>query len=394
MKTKKIVFGLIMIAMSMCMIVSWNNRDINTLAIVTAIGIDKSPNGYLVTLQVVHPDAISLKHINEAPVILFTEEGKDVYEVLQRLTTQSSRTLYLSHAKIIVFGQKFAEEGISYVLEYMLRSQDLRTDFYFLVAKDTMAKDVLTVLTPLEAIPATKIYNALKNSEEVWAPTKTVRIVELINAVVSEGKEPVLSGIEITGSEIKTVSTDTLNNTKLDNILKLSSIGVLKKDKFLGWLDEEESKGYNYITNNIKNTGSYVDVDSGTVSFSVKKVQSKQKAYLINEEPAIKVIIDVEADIEAVSCEMDITKEENIKELEKLSEEKIVSICNEVFVKAQKDFNSDIFGFGDEIHRTYPKLWEKLEDKWDIVFGSLDITIEVNMQIKGAGSFSKPFFIQ
>jgi spore germination protein KC len=374
----------------------WSGNEVNTLAITACIGIDKVEKGYLVTDQVINPKAIASKRVtNESPVYLYSTEGVDLDETIRRLTTQSSRKIYNAHLRMVVFGENIAKDGIKDILDYFLRNYQYRTDFYFVVAKDTTAHEVLSVLTPLDTIPGIEMYNSLKISSEEWASTNSIRIIELVNSIIADGKNPVITGIEITSSEINTKSTEALKQNHEPNKLLYASLGAFKKDKLVGWLDEDESKGYKYITGNVKSTVGYAYYgDKVKISSEVLNAKSVIKASLVNGKPDIDVEINAKINVKAIDGEFDISKEENKKRLIEIDENKIKLFCNKVVSKAQKDLKTDIFGFGEAIHRKYPEMWAKIKDNWNNEFVDLPVSITVKVKINQIGQITKPFFIK
>lgn len=393
MKPKNIL-AIFMILPVMCLTGCWSSREINTLAITICIGIDKTENGYLLTEQVLNPKAIaSQKATNESPVVLYTTEGKDIGEMTKRLTKQTSRIIYNTHLRMVVFGEDIAKDGIQDLLDYFARNYEYRTDFDFVVAKNTTAKNILSILTPLESIPGMEMYNSLKLSEENWASTKSMRMIALINAIIADGKNPVLTGIEISGDEIDLNSTDALKQSEQIKKLQYTSLAAFKKDKLAGWLNEDESKGYNYICGNVTNTAEYGSYgDKAKITFDVINTKSQMKASLINGKPAIDVEISVTQNIGTVEGEFDVTKPENKEILNEISEERIQSLCEQAVYKLQNELKTDIFGFGEAIHRKYPKLWEKIKDDWNNEFTELPVNITVRVKTNQFGQITKSFF--
>jgi spore germination protein KC len=396
MKIKKIV--VVVMAFFQIIVLSgcWDSREIDTLAITICVGIDKNKDGYIVTQQILNPgNIISKEGKNFSPVIIYSDTGKDIFEIFRRLTTQSPRKMYVSHLKMFVFGQKVAEEGIQEIIDFFARGPEFRSDYYFIVAKDTTAKDVLSIQTPLEIVPGMKLYESLETSEKAWAPTKAVRIFELINCLTSDGKDPVMTGIEITSGVENSESTEALSISDDIKKLKYSSLGVFKKDKLIGWLDENESKGYNYIIGNVDSTVEYVNYeDISKITLEVKSAKSKIKVMLVDDKPAINVEINLIQNITAIEGNFDPINKDNEKNINDLSEEKIKSMCNKTINKVQKELKSDIFGFGDEIHRKYPELWEELKYNWDEEFSNLPVITTVNVKINQLGQFIKPYFME
>ena len=52
----------------------------------------------------------------------------------------------------------------------------------------------------------------------------------------------------------------------------------------------------------------------------------------------------------------------------------------------QQTYRADIFGFGEELHRTDPKKWKKIKDDWPTMFQELPVNVEVNVKTKGLGT--------
>ena len=395
MKLKRLLFILIILS-TIFLTGCWSSREINTLAIAVCIGIDKTENGYLVTEQVLNPRAIASKKATaESPVVIYTAEGNDLAEITRRFTTQSSRILYNGDLRMVVFGEDVAKDGIQNILDYFLRNYEYRTDFYFVIAKNSTANEVLGILTPIETVPGFSMYISLKMSEEKWAAMKSIRIIELVNSIIADGDNPVLTGIEISQDEISPKSTDILKQSGEYKKLNFTGLGAFNKDKIVGWLDEDESKGYNYITDNVKNTIEHADYDSKVkITYEIINAKSRTKVYFLENKPAIEVKIKTKCNIEIVEGEFDVSAEENKQVLNKLLASKVKLFCEKALNKAQKELKTDIFGFGEAIHRKYPKVWEKFKDDWNDKFPDLPVNITVEVNTNHLGQITKPFFMK
>ena len=395
MKLKRLLFILIILS-TIFLTGCWSSREINTLAITACIGIDKTENGYLVTEQVLNPRAIASKKATaESPVVIYTAEGNDLAEIVRRFTTQSSRILYNADLRMVVFGEDVAKDGIQNILDYFLRNYEYRTDFYFVIAKNSTANEVLGILTPIETVPGFSMYISLKMSEEKWAAMKSIRIIELVNSIIADGDNPVLTGIEISQDEISPKSTDILKQSGEYKKLKYTGLGAFNKDKLVGWLDEDESKGYNYITDNVKNTIEHADYDSKVkITYEIINAKSRTKVYFLENKPAIEVKIKTKCNIGIVEGEFDVSAEENKQVLNKLLASKVKLLCEKALNKAQKELKTDIFGFGEAIHRKYPKTWEKLKDDWNDKFTDLPVNITVEAETNQLGQITKPLFMK
>ena len=58
--------------------------------------------------------------------------------------------------------------------------------------------------------------------------------------------------------------------------------------------------------------------------------------------------------------------------------------------KMQIEYQSDVFGFGNQIYKKYPKKWKKIEKHWnDKYFPNLKIKINTNFKINSVGSLDR-----
>lgn len=367
------------------------SEELTDIGIAVSIGIDKSEDGYLVTYQVMNPKAISAKAPNEATIVLYTESGKDLFQIKRKITQQSPRNMYHSHLRTVIFGEEIAKEGIKDILDFFVRGHEYRTDFYFLIAKGTTANNILKVITPLETVSQMEVYHALEKSEKLWAPTKTTKIFELVNKIISDGDNPVMTGVEILNPNDKSDSND---NLKLSDAAKLrvTSLGVFKKDKLVGWLTEAESRAFSYIIGKVKRTEGYVEYEQNRISFEVIKEESKRKVYMLNGKPAINVEINWTHDIETITGDLDLTDKDIIEKVNDKAEEKSEMLCNDVLKRAKEDFGTDIFGFGEDIHRAYPKLWKDIKDDWNNEFTEIPVNFNAKVKLNNLGSGTKSIF--
>ncbi|PYG90340.1 spore germination protein KC [Ruminiclostridium sufflavum DSM 19573] len=392
MKLKKLLLLFIMISalfLNGCL----GSREVNDIAINISIGIDKSEEGYLITNQILNPKAVASKSgASESPVIINTKTGTDLFETIRSAVTYSPRKLYNAHLRTIIFGEAFAKEGVQKVLDFFVRDHEFRTDYYFCVAKGTTANEILKTITPLESVSGLELFDSIEAAEKNYAPTKSVKILSLVNTLLSDGKNPVLAGVEIKKLQDKSTSIDALKETDPSKI-KLAGLGIFKKDRLQGWLSDEESKGYNYITGNITDTVGYVNVDNtDNITFEVIKVKSKFKAFMSDDKPSINVEINVLYNIAAQTGTFDVSTEANSDKIRRLVEENLKELCISTIKKAQTEYKSDIFGFGEEIHRTYPKLWAKLKNDWNTSFIKLPVNVVINAKVNGLGENTKSIF--
>jgi spore germination protein KC len=374
----------------------WNRRELNELALVVAMSIDKSGNQYSISAQVVDPGEVSVsaRGGGRAPVTTYDEKGKHLFEAVRRMTTVSPRKLYWSHLQMLVISEEVAKDGLNNILDFFTRDNEFRKDFYIVVSKNIQAKEILRNLTSIEKIPAHKMRSSLEASERAWAPTVAIQLDELISALTSDGINPILTGISIHGNGPKGESVENVQRIQPFARLKYKNIAVFKKDKLIGWLNENESKGYNYIMDNVRSTVGHIPCEKkGELVVEIIRSKTKIKGKVVNGKPKIDILVSSEANIGEVSCHVDLTKPDAITQLEKNTDKVNVDTVKNAINKA-KELGVDVFGFGEVIHRADPKAWKSLKNNWDEKFVQVPVTIHSEFKIRRTGAVNQSFLQQ
>ncbi|WP_338015879.1 Ger(x)C family spore germination protein [Paenibacillus mesophilus] len=304
----------------------WNRRELNTLAIAVGLGIDRAGDNYKVSVQVVNPgQAASRKGESlRSPVVLYRATGASIIEAMRKMTKESPRNIYSSHVRVVVLGESLAREGIGEVLDFMSRDHEFRTDFYIVVARDDEAANLLSIMTSLEKIPSIELFDSLETSQRTWAPSVKVTLDKLISSLTTAGKHAVLTGVRATGDVEAGKTEKNITSLIQKSRLKSAGLAVFNGDKLIGWLDDTESKAYNFLTDNVENTIGYANCPEGG-RFSVEVIRSKTivKGKLAGGAPAIDVNIRTEANVGEVACRIDLTKANSIETLETIGEKTV-----------------------------------------------------------------------
>ncbi|OIK08427.1 spore gernimation protein GerC [Bacillus sp. MUM 116] len=370
----------------------WNRRELNELSILLGLGIDKENEQYILTAQVVNPSEIASKQggSGKSPVVVYQSRGETLFEAIRRITTVAPRKLYFAHLRILVFGEELAREGIGEMLDFLLRNSEVRNDFYITVSKKVKAEDVLRILTPLEKIPANSLFASLETSANAWSPTEGVTLDKLTSTIVSEGINPLLTGIEIKGNVKTGQMNKNLEQANPKTILQYKGMAVFKQDKLIGWMSEREGRAVHYALGKVKNSVGYVKCpQGGKVVIEVFGSKSKLNTEMTKGEPKGSIKVNVKGNIAEVECPgLDLTNPKSISFLEKEAEKSLTEIIKKAIKHAQKDYRADIFGFGEALSRSAPNDWEKYKKDWNQKFSQMPFKVKVNMHIRQTGTIN------
>ncbi|UFJ39836.1 Ger(x)C family spore germination protein [Brevibacillus humidisoli] len=372
----------------------WNRRELNDISIQVGIAIDKVGKQYRVSTQIVDPGEVAVKQgrAGRAPVTMYHMTGDSVFETVRKMTRESPRKMYGAHLRMLVLGESVAREGIGKALDLISRDHEFRTDFYIVVARGASAHQILKNLTPLEKIPANKMFRSLETSENAWAETMSITLEELITDLTSEGISPVLTGIEITGDREMGETTKNLELIDSPVRVRYAGLAVFSQDKLVGWLNEEESKGLVYIRDFVDSTIENVTCPKGgLLGLEVLRSSTEVEGKVTNGKPEIDITIKTEGNVGEVQCLIDLTKSSTLADLEKRAEQEIKKRVERTIKKVQKTYKVDIFGFGQAIYQADPQAWKKRKGEWKEEFVDLTVNVNVDFKIRRLGTVTQSF---
>lgn len=390
--TRKAPLLLLVVTLMAVLSGCWSRKELNELSIAVALGLDRSENDkYVVSLQIINPGAIAPRKSGPqgSPVYTFRTEASSLMEAMRKMTTQINRQIYMSHLRLVVIGENLARQGIADPLDFLSRNHEMRSDFYLIVAKQASAEQVLSILTPEDPIPANELYSSLSMSDKLWAATGKVTLDQLVNDLAIVGRNPVLTGLVVRGPESIGKTLENFRETKAPAMLQYSGMAVFRKDKLIGWLDENQSKGYNYIRNNVVSTTVTNECKNGHVEVEVIRTHTKLTGEIKNGEPEMRIDVHAEGNLGDLTCDLKIDEPAAVRQIERLAENNMREKITAAVRIMQTRYRADAFGFGEAIHRKSPKHWKKWRRNWDSTFAEMTVHTYVDVKIRRIGTIKQ-----
>ena len=371
-------FVLIIITLFILLISSgcYNYKEINDMAIVSSIGIDKDNKNdkYIVSAQIMNSK--ESEDSEDSQITVYTKEGDTVHEALRNITLKSPRKLYGNHLSKIVLSEEVAKEGIDNILDIFNRITEVRNEFIITIVKEDKASDVLKVLTTTESIPAEYVKLSLKIADKTSGLTYATKLDEFISLYLKKGIDPVVPVLKIDKKEKKGTTINNITTTNPISKIVIEDLAVTNKGKLETYLKNEEVIGYNFLRNQIQKMIIPVkcDDENNYASILILKNKTKSNAAKKDNKYIINFNINSEAIITEYNCRKDLTDEKIIKELEKDPEKKIKRYIKKSLNK-QKETKGKFLGLERIIYLDYPKY--KNEDY------SVKYNVNVNLVRKG-----------
>lgn len=361
----------------------WNNKDLTDINIVSALGIERTEEGkILVTVQVVEPSAIQSTSSGKGkgggtqlkPVFNVSYAGETVFEALRGMLSKVDKKLFLSTVQVLILGENLAREGIDKAIDFFLRDHEVGYKMDVLVAKDASPREILDVETEMESIQGMYIKGTIENTVSRGTAMR-IMLIDLIKDMGSSGKQLVIGQIKKAGQ--KEVWTE--------------GSAVFRDCKLVGWLDSYETRGYLFATGKVKSAIINIQVDRGKVAMEIIGSKGKVDVQFKNGKPAFLTIkVELEANVGEYDVKGKLELPDSLINLEKNLSEEVKREIKKALDRTQKDYASDIFGFGSYLHKYHPRYWEKVKGDWNDTFSRLPVNIEVDAKIRRIGLIKGP----
>jgi spore germination protein KC len=376
----------------------WSRHEINDVAIVLGVALDKAENGKLrLALLIAVPKASggasgsSQGSSSTKSTFMASAEGESIMEAYRIIQEKVSREIFFAHGRVIIVGEELARDGVSSILDFFSRHRQSHLRNYLLFTKGE-AVDILQSSPQFESALAEEIREKEKTGTGV-----RVQIREFWGRMLSEGEEPVAA--QVSNLPVETVSQ---NERKESGTSKrtptITGAAVFRGDRLVGWLNDKETRGILWIRNEIESGVVAVSIPNdkggGRIGAQIWKVSTKVKPIFHNGKLKIKIEAYGEVEIFENSSKLDLGNPTVLDTLQSMLEKDVQTRIQLTLDKAQKELKSDIFGFGQAVYRSYPKKWETYYKKrWNTIFPNIELEIDPHITVQGTGFTTKPVLL-
>lgn len=406
----------------------YDNHEPNDLAYATAIGIDKGTDkNYNITIQFAKPHNISGGEQGGSGKDIIgniTVEAPNIYSAIGLGNHIISKTLDMSHLQLFLFSRETAETGIHNFIETISRSKEIRPNVYTAVC-DGEAGEFLKKASPVVDINPAKYYQLIfgksdfraipqSYSQDLYFYMNTPERNSVIplagipenNNVQSEqsnsgGEESSKQDESSENTTPNPIHTQTPINTgiyefgvrdyKAGEVEVYSDVkgevtggAVFKGDKMIGTLGISETQIYNYLTGNDSKNYISFKTDKSETPITVLVGLDSKPAFSYNKKKH-KTHIKLALTADFVALPDDYAAENDLEYFEKLASDAVKKQAETLILRTQKEFNSDILGFGDGAKRKFLTLEEFNQFHWESQYQHMGFTVEVNLNIRRTG---------
>ncbi|MCZ8538337.1 Ger(x)C family spore germination protein [Paenisporosarcina quisquiliarum] len=386
-------FILILLFVSLMLAGCKGKSELNEILIVSSIGIDQEEDETVIHLQVVNPSGQSTMQGGGSggTVYTYTERGRTIYEAVKKVNNILPRKAMFSHMTCMVVGEEYAREsGIAMIFDFVERNNQIRDNVLMLVAKNSSAKEILSLYTPIFKNPAESLNNRVEIASATTGISEGMTEREIINWMYGDFRDPVILGVELldlaeTGNEMSSLENINANN----KTYKITGLALFNKDLLTGWYDENQTIGWAMVNDRVKDPFIITEEcenEDGFIGFSVKHIKSNVEPIIKDSEITFQVNISGTAVLQELTCKMDVSNPKKLIDMEEQIEASIKEDIERAVEQAKKQ-KVDVFGFGKMVYEKEPKKWkETYEKEWGREFANIKVDPVIFIRMESVGT--------
>lgn len=368
---------------------SYNSLNLDNLAFVVALGIDKSDtNNIKVTFQFVNPPSTSEGSSQDSKIIIDAVDASSITNAINIMNSYLARKLDLSHCKIIVFSEEIAQDGISDHIYSIMNDVQVRPSSNIIISNCSANYYIENSNPSLETL-VTKYYDTFPNSSKYTGYITNATIGAFFNSLVCEYCQgyAILGGIisdnnkSSIDSDIKSGASNITGTRKSENI----GTAIFKNDKLIGELNAIETVCLSILTNDVesflitipdpKNENSTLDI------YMLPGKDMKIDVKIVNGSPYITIKGEFSAQIYSMSENSKYLDTDVLSLIGDSCNNYLESILSDFLYKTSLTYKSDVAGIGKYVLHKFRTNQDFTNYNWasSYVNSTFDIKIKTKM---------------
>ncbi|MGN7414990.1 Ger(x)C family spore germination protein [Paenibacillus sp. SAF-068] len=365
----------------------WDRKEINDIAFVIGIAVDKEEENYRSSLQIALPGQSGSTGSSgggggtsgDKSWFMLSNTAKTLRGTSLEGQKSLSRKIYYAHRRTMLIGEDLARDGVAPMLDLFTRYPLNRLSALPVVTKGA-AYEVMDTDAPIEKFPSEMVRELCFLNMRNPRSLKT-----FIDAILSEGVDPFLP-VASKVSNVPEGWKDAKTNIKLDGL------AIFKKDKLVGMIDKAPADALILAMGEANAPEIMVKAPGGEGNMFIKL--NENNASLHPHIKDDKVVVNVELYAKGVLVDNESNygdrRENEIVKLNEAIHEKIKSDIEEGVRLVQEKYHADILGIGRSIHQHLPAEWDKMKARWDDIYPEVKVTVTPHVIIENVGVSNKP----
>lgn len=344
--------------------------NIESLAVVVGLGIDKNDDGtYHLSAEIGDPPQDSSKGALESKIA--ESDGVTIADAMNRLIEHLPGTMYLRHCYLIVVGEKMArEEGFEALIKDAMHMLQFQASTLVAVSKGCSAGDIIKAKLNMKPLISIEIRDELEAASKYSGETMQVEQYSLYDKILTSGTM-LIPAISIEYEDDEERAT-------------LDGIAVITENKLATYLSKEDSCFCIFaLGEQIRGQYTFMDPSDGEL-LTIKLETGSTKIYTEESDDGLTVKFKLEASGKIIDNDgIKLTYwQDSSEELLSEIEDDLASSIEKTVKKIQNEFSADVFGIAPKVQNSHRKLWSQIgKENWPEYFSKIKIEVSTDLTL-------------
>ncbi|HEX9063325.1 MAG TPA: Ger(x)C family spore germination protein [Clostridia bacterium] len=326
------------------------------------------------------------------------------YAAVNSINTSLSRTLDFSHAKYVVVGEKQAREGVSKIVNSIIRSSQVRRISHFIIAKGS-ASEFIKALNPVLGTSLSRTQELLMSQEDLTGLFDDISYDQFSIGMKNSYSDPAAALVAVNDFSNYKESGTPPNSFKSGgeyiagelprsggNKYEFFGSAIFDGDKMVGELNGNETRAMRMARGDYK-TGAMAIADPEDpklrITCNISQMRDPDIKITFNDgKPVINLKIFLEGDLLNIQSTNEYENPKIKPILENAYETYIKDLLDKTIDKCKR-LNCDVFNFGQTAAMHFLTIPEWKSYNWLSHFKNAEVNTEVQYTIRRTGTLMK-----
>lgn len=341
----------------LCLPGCWDMAEINQLAIVNLVGMDKDPDSgkYTIYYQIINPEGMVAQKsaTMKSPVYTYRIEAFTSGDVVDKLYDIIPRRPFYAHYQGLIVTERLAESGMLELINFFEKQPDRRSTIYLFMT-DSPLSEIMNTYIPIERLPGRAARSIIELKSKYSNQSSQARVKDFTENMETF-KMTVLPVIRLSElpSELRAKRFEHIDATHGN--LWLSSGAVFKADRMVGKLSDSEVTWYYLLNGQIGALDQSLFINEHRVDVMMPHPKMRRKLSLVHGEPVLRIELSAKIQLLNNSQDEPLTLQ-NLDKITRKFNQMVEKKASDFFEK-EKEKGWDLLGIEAEIKRKKGKEW-------------------------------------
>lgn len=395
---KRLAATLMLVSICFCTAGCWDARELQERSFVLAAAVDavneqkekgeqiedrqvetfsqhSGTKRYLMSLQILKltgSEGSETKGKRESKTFILSNSGQSLFEMVRDTLGQSSKSLYFEHIQAVVISDSALKEGgIQPIVDFFRRDPEMRWRIRVLITPGN-ARSVLEFPPPTGEPGGIFLAGIVRNHTRNLHVTGLRTDLGYLIQNLDNNKDYLLPRV-----------------IRTEKILKVGGAAVFKKDKFVGYIDEQAVAGAKLLFGSDRSgiiTIKCKDHPNEVLAFEIFSHDTRLSVNTNGGDISYNLDITMRGNIGESGCALkhDVLSPQFLREAEIAFAEEVKRLVLYSHAMSQ-NMDVDYNQLGSKLKAHDPEAWERVKDRWYDILPTVPLNVSVNVSINAVG---------